>query len=63
MGFFSQEVYIPEAIYKLLPLLYALLGLFMLLVLQNDIAQIAGAALVVFALVITIKRFREPDNS
>ncbi|NEZ04950.1 hypothetical protein G4Y73_12400 [Wenzhouxiangella sp. XN201] len=62
MGLFSQEIYIPEAIYKLLPLLYALVGLFMLLVLQNDMAQIAGAALMVFALVITVKRFRQPDN-
>lgn len=62
MGLFNQDVYIPEAIYKLLPLLYALVGLFMLLVVQNDMARIIGAALVVFALIITVKRFRQPDN-
>lgn len=63
MGSLNQDIYIPEAIYKFLPLLYAAAGLFLLLVFQNAIARLAGAALVIFALVITIKRFRKPDGN
>lgn len=63
MGLFTSDIYIPETLYRFLPLLYASAGLLMWRVLENGIGKVAGIALVIFALVITVKRFsRSPAD-
>jgi hypothetical protein len=62
MGLFTNDIYIPQTLYRFLPLLYATAGLLMWLFFENTIGQLAGIALVVFALVITIKRFSRSPN-
>ena len=62
MGLFSNDVYIPETLYRFLPLLYAAAGLLMWLFIENLIGRLAGIALVVFALVITVKRLSRSPN-
>lgn len=60
MGLFTQDVYIPEILYRFLPLLYAITGLLMWASVENGLGKIAAVALLAFALVISVKRFGQP---
>ena len=62
MGIFTSDIYIPETLYRFLPLLYATAGLVMWLFVENGLGKIAAIALVGFALVITFKRFSRSPN-
>ncbi len=57
MGMFTQQVYLPQAIYKLLPLLYFVAGTILWLVLTNPLGKFAALVLLGFAVFISVKRF------
>ncbi len=62
MGRFTNDIFIPETLYRFIPLLYATAGLLMWLFIENGLGKIAGAALVIFAVFITFKRFSRSPN-
>jgi hypothetical protein len=63
MGIFTQSVFIPQPIYRLLPLLYLATGLFLWVVVDHQLANLAAVILILFALFITMKRlFRQRSD-
>ena len=63
MGIFTQSVFIPQPIYRLLPLLYLVTGVFLWVVVDHQLANLAAVILILFALFITMKRlFRQRSD-
>ncbi|MFU8832702.1 MAG: hypothetical protein ACNA7J_11195 [Wenzhouxiangella sp.] len=57
MGVLTQQVYLPQPIYRLLPLLYFVAGMILWLVLTNPFGKFAALILLGFAVFISARRF------
>ncbi len=57
MGILTQQVYLPQLIYRLLPLLYLVAGVILWLVLTNPLGKFAALLLLGFAVFISARRF------